>query len=101
MKSEKWSGKVRELSIYPTNSAPFFGKIYPNGKVEEIILPPNNDKTIFPVGSRTGGKGRMGAIINTNANTNLNTGGGNGRMGATINTNANTNTGATVTVNNS
>ena len=86
--------EVREMSIYPTNSAPFFGKIYPNGKVEEIILPPTNDKTIFPAGSRTGGKGRMGAIINTNANTNKTTGSSvtiNSRQGEVVKQSSNNN----------
>ena len=66
--------EVREMSIFPTNSAPFYFKIYPNGKVEEIILPPKIDTPIFPDNLRTGGKERMGGLINTNANTNKNPG---------------------------
>ena len=87
--------EVREMSIFPTNSAPFYFKIYPNGKVEEIILPPTNDKTIFPAGSRTGGKGRMGAIINTNANTHKTTGSSvtiNSRQGEVVKHSSNNNT---------
>ena len=40
--------EVREMSIFPANSPPFFSKIRPNGKVEEIVLPPIKDEIIFP-----------------------------------------------------
>ena len=40
--------EVREMSIFPTNSPPLFSKIYPKGKVEEIVLPPVKDQIIFP-----------------------------------------------------
>ena len=42
--------EVREMSIFPTNSPPFNGKIHSDGRVEEIVLPPINDKIIFADG---------------------------------------------------
>ena len=40
--------EIREMQIQHKNSAPFYGKIHPDGKVDEIELPPRADKVLYP-----------------------------------------------------
>ena len=52
--------EVREIQIQRKNSPPFYGKIYPDGKVDEIELPQFKDKILYPdfmISNATKGKG--------------------------------------------
>merc|ERR1712157_412442 len=40
--------EIREMQIQRKNSAPFYGKIHPDGKVDEIELPPKEDEVLYP-----------------------------------------------------
>ena len=40
--------EIREMQIQHKNSAPFYGKIHPDGKVDEIELPPKEDEVLYP-----------------------------------------------------
>ena len=66
--------EIREMSIFPTNSPPFNGKIHSDGRVEEIVLPPINDEVIFadgteePDNSRETGHDKSGQTKNGNGN---------------------------------
>jgi len=40
--------EVREMQIQRKNSPPFYGKIHPDGKVDEIELPQVKDKILYP-----------------------------------------------------
>ena len=42
------ANEIREMQIMRMNSAPFYGKIHPDGKVDEIELPPKKDKVLYP-----------------------------------------------------
>ena len=45
--------EVREMQIQRKNSPPFYGKIHPDGKVDEIELPQIKDKILYPAFKRT------------------------------------------------
>ena len=40
--------EIREIQIQRKNSAPFYGKIHRDGKVDEIEFPPKKDKVVYP-----------------------------------------------------
>ena len=40
--------EIREMQIQHKNSAPFYGKIQRDGKVDEIELPPKVDEVVYP-----------------------------------------------------
>ena len=40
--------EVRDIQVIQKNHPPFYGKIHPDGRVEEIEMPPVKDKLIFP-----------------------------------------------------
>ena len=40
--------EVREMQILQNNSPPFYGKIHPDGRVDEIELPQFKDKILYP-----------------------------------------------------